>query len=625
MPRKSYEQHLAEKAAARRRGSVVESETDAESLFSTTTYQSQPSLSSSSPRLSPHLHQNQRYPNQYSYPHPSITRTISSTSYSSSISSPYQRDRGRSSSPLSNSHQELPNVSFNSFPPPSADTSDNEHPKQAQPPTSSSTHLAVPTSSREIARQKRRDQRKYSNSTLLSSKFDSPLRTSIRYLTRKGMGDNILTIGLIFYVIIKWCVVGLIEQKRIYISGEGINWTKVGEEAMWGVVVYEWVRREGTKGGRSTRSQVIALLTVLLSPLSLLSGNTTVPMSMTLRPLTLLSSTEDHTSLFYLFLSLTINQFHSIWGVGVALYVVGRGIWIGGYEGSKYLGLSLLTGTAALSSRYVVCESDLALWISNSYLISSKKLPIPAILHARIAPWIPSIQNLAKEYCKANVPTITISSLVQTILTQKVQTALSILSMIPPITIVLYSNISLRPGDLSRPSPTISLLPLILFLISMPIYLFSSDTQNVNLPLMPMTLLMSFRGSAARGSEGSGVGGEDEVWRVGVGLNALSIISLVSTEASLTTGLIFTVMTILWITLIGASPLISLVVVMIIPSNILEQYIHPTESILLKGVFAAGWFWGMKKLIEGAWALGGLSGGGNKRGKERGRGKSKLV
>ncbi|WWD09419.1 hypothetical protein V865_007543 [Kwoniella europaea PYCC6329] len=610
MPRKSYEQHLAEKAAMRRRGSVIESETDAESLFSNTTYQSQYSNSSPYPYLSPHQHRFSPGPSKFA-------RTLSSTLYSSSISSPYPDRRGRSNSPgTSNQNQEnIQNVGFSSFPPP---LSDNTNPSDTEPTTthrrpsqSTLTHLTVPQTDREIARKKRHEQRKLSKSTLLSSKYDSPIRQSIRYLTKVGLHRNTLFISLISYVLIKLLVVRFIE-------GRELDWVKGREEVMWGVVIFEWVRREGEKGGRSLRSQVIALLTILLSPLSLFVDKKIVPMSMTIRPLTLLSSTEDYASIFYLFLSLTINQLHAIWAITFGLYVIGRGSWIGGVEGSKYAFLSFVIGATALGSRYVICESNFSNYVYNQITFVQPamkylaKMPMISWLISNI----PTVQNQVNEYCKATVPSLTISSLVNQAMTHKIQSTLTILSIIPPIIILLYSNISLRPGSSTRPSPTISFLPILLFLISIPIYLFSNDQHNVILSLMPLTLMMSFRGSAARGSERSlaGGSGEDEVWRTGVVLNALSIINLINYQASLAISILSTGLTILWITLIGASPLISIIVVlrqisiMIIPSNVLVQYINPVEHVVLKGAFAIGWFWGMKKLIENAWAIGGLSG-----------------
>ncbi|OCF55449.1 hypothetical protein L486_06932 [Kwoniella mangroviensis CBS 10435] len=611
MPRKSYEQHLAEKAAMRRRGSVIESETDAESLFSNTTCQSQLS-SSTSPYLSPHQH---RY-----LPGPSkFARTLSSNSYSFSVSSPYPYRRERSNSPGTSTQyrnqENIQNVGFSSFPPPLSDNtnpSDTEPiPTHRRPSQSTATHLTVPQTDREIARKKRHEQRKLSKSTLLSSKYDSPIRRSIRYLTTVGLHQHTTFISLIFYVLIKLLVMRFIE-------GRELDWVKGREEVMWGAVIYEWVKREGEKGGRSLRSQVIALLTILLSPLSLFVDKKVVPMSMTIRPLTLLSSTEDYASVFYLFLSLTINQFHAIWAMTFGLYVIGRGIWIGGFEGSKYAFLSFIIGATALGSRYSICESNFFNYIYKQITFDhpamkySTRLPTIPLL----ASYTPTVQNQVNEYCKATVPSLTISSLVNQAITHKIQSTLTIFSIMPPITILLYSNISLRPGPSTRPSPTISFLPLLLFLISIPIYLFSNDPHDIILPLMPLTLMMSFRGSAARGSERSSAsgGGEDEVWRTGVVLNALSIIDLIPYQASLTMSILSTGLTVLWITLIGASPLISIIVVlrqisiMIIPSNVLVQYINPLEQVVLKGAFAIGWFWGMKKLIENAWAIGGLSG-----------------
>ncbi|WWC86268.1 uncharacterized protein L201_001141 [Kwoniella dendrophila CBS 6074] len=648
MPRKSYNQHLAEKAAVkdllhRRNGSLVESETDAESLFSSTTYQSQSQNSSSSPylSLSPDNSNSSFHHQHHSYP--TTRRTISSTSYTSSSlsnSNSFNRsfnvkNRDRSISPSRSSKNRYQGVNateeptFSSLPPEqdvhsdfnSDNQSTNRHKYDqdtARPFNKKRSQLTVPTnptktrrktdkeSYERILRREKREAKKQHKSTLYSNSFDSPLRKVIRYLNKIGLHDYLLPISLVFAFLIKVSLLLLLEPNpsqdtyKARYDIRRIGWRRIVEEIMWITVVRDWTQKECEKGGRSTRSHVIAILTILLSPISLFSKRFVLPMSMTLRPIALLSSNQNMTSVFYLALSLTISHSHWIWAVSIGLYVLGRGLWIGGSKGSTYLVLSSLVGVAALTSREVMCYSK-----------------------------VDSVQMNA--YCQATFSLPSMLSLFNSLKSSKIRVAIASLSMIPPISILLYSNISLRPGNVDRPSPTLSLLTLMLFIISIPVYLFTADGHNVILPLMPITLLMSLRGSASKGGDlGGGV--EDETWRLGVGLNALSLISLMHDEANAKEIALFVLMTALWITAIGASPFITLLVVirqtciMAIPNGMMFNYIIPTETIVVKCIFAAAWFWGMKKLIESAWAIGGLSGSSKRNGRKDGKeGKEKLI
>ncbi|WVR05892.1 hypothetical protein IAU60_002918 [Kwoniella sp. DSM 27419] len=182
---------------------------------------------------------------------------------------------------------------------------------------------------------------------------------------------------------------------------------------------------------------------------------------------------------------------------------------------------------------------------------------------------------------------------------RQVQLAALVLASLPPLTILLYSNLSLRRATPSPgPSPVIALLPLVIFLLSVPPVIISPSSEALNLVLLPLTLMMALRGGA-----GVSAGGVQEgVWSVGLKLNMLSTMGLVQPVASLAelslTSLLPSALALAWHVILGA-PWYS-----IVPPALPPIAYWP----VLRTVFAIAWFWGMKKLIQDAWAMGGLSG-----------------
>ncbi|WWC58731.1 uncharacterized protein I303_101275 [Kwoniella dejecticola CBS 10117] len=697
MPRISYEQHLAEKAASRenrrRRGSIVESETDAESLFSSTTYQSQSSSSPYIPSRAPLAWSTSHTGNHHLYGYTPVQRTISSASYefappSSSPDVGLRRERSVSPIGLRNdtalttsTGNNDQNTSFPfAFPPthtlttlPLKPQSDNEDERSFTKLSSSSnteslafasasgvkgkkqsqsTHLAVPSHQKEISRAKREKRRKdkLERSTLQGQKFDSPLRSWIRWMNNNGLYDYTVTSALIFALAIKFTLLSIFEREyELQITWSwgmvsdlmlyGPMKQRIMDEIMWSAVVYSWAEGETKRGGRSKRSHIIAMTTVLLSPMSLSSGRTSLPMSMILHPISTFTDSpfRDPLSLSMIALSLTVVQFHWLWAVGAYIYIIGKSVWIGGLQGVKFFALSTIASLATLSTRPTLCEfapsTDLFSQLRTSQ-IPFEKLPMPGEFVTFLQDSSEMLDGHLASYCQVTKPFPTLTELIEQFTTHKLKICITALSMIPPLTIMLYSNISLRPGTKDRSSPTITLLPYLLFLTSIPVYLFFGESQipdqdgvdvdlSVVLPLLPITLLMAFRGSAAKGSIQGGSQIEDEVWKVGVGLNVLSIVHLIPIGCGIIQNVLFSAVTVLWIYAIGASSWLSLLVIArltsiaLIPPSILLKYIQPVEVLVVKGVFAMAWFWGMKKLIENAWAMGGLSGRDRKKRKSK--------
>ncbi|WWC66264.1 uncharacterized protein I206_100165 [Kwoniella pini CBS 10737] len=675
MPRISYEQHLIEKAInrenERRRGSIIESETDAESLFSSTTFQSHSSsshyinsrISSSSYYTSSSLNNNYLYPNSYK-----PIRSFSSTSYESNPStfSTKQKDRSRSISPSNRIQNSIP-IEYSPLVLIEAETkNDNENENENNKKSlfgemkkeikEKTTFLNVPSSSssynkkEEKKEKKKQKNLKLEKSTLFSKRFNSPLRILIRWMNHNGFYNYTIISSLIFIFIIKLNLILIFQNSfNLNLSIEW-NWLlpfklftyglikrRLIEEMMWIMVIYFWTKEECKKTGRSKRSQVIAIVTILLSPISLISDRTPLPMSMIIYPLILLSArpSMDVYSAGMIAVSLTVVHFHSVWATGIAFYLLGKGIWIGGLEGARFLFLNVVISAVIMSTRPILCESELLGNLLSKLRISKlpfSKLPIPTTVINLLQEGSRILEGSHGNYCQATKPFPALSTIAERLLNHKIKFLITILSIIPPLTILLYSNISLRPGNVKKASSTITLLPYFLFLISIPVYLFSNDKDGQNLqvilPLLPITLLMSLRGSAAKGSAQGGSQIEDEVWKVGVVLNVVGVINLIPIQASIAKRIIFSLVAIMWITLIGASPwLAGLIVarqisIVLIPSTIFLAYVQPVESVVMKGIFALAWFWGMKKLIQNAWAMGGLSGNGRKR-VERRKGQSK--
>ncbi|WVQ85569.1 hypothetical protein IAT38_007735 [Cryptococcus sp. DSM 104549] len=586
-PRVPYEQHRAQKAVARdlmyrkhRGGSVAESETDAESIFSNTTYQSHtssPYLRASNPYLDPSGRSTSFSPSYPPSPHgQSSSRERSSSPY---LHTGYQSAQGGRSG------------SFSSFPSsgPGIDgvSALGLHGQHLGPP-------GVDPAKAE-RREKRRKQRE-ERSTLVGDRYGSPLRQWIRWTGRKGWGIWGLPIGLLGVAIFKLCLNMSVKKGSGWIFEDG--WLAgVVDELDWWAAVGWWVTVEGLRGGRSFRSQLTGIMTILLAP-SLFPKSHQPFLTLTIWALLLFTHGWDATGLAMVAMSTCLDN--QIWPYGLVAgaYLAGKSIWTGGPS----LGLQLLQITAI--PLVMAHFGQLLCWVNRSF---------DAIVEKAIA-FMPELQS-------------------------QVFVGTSIAASLPPIAILLYSSYSLRPSattpkPASHAAPIINLVPLTLFIASIPPFLFSQTPGDVVIPLLPLALVMALRGGSAKGSEGAGT--EDEVWRWGVWLHNVGMLNVMPVSTSVREIVVGTIAAAMWSTHIGADNAVIPAVARLSVKLFIYPLVSPhvagllekAEAVSIKVVFSASWLWGMKKLIETAWAMGGLSGrggGGSGDAKRKSRGKGKAA
>ncbi|KAK4686465.1 hypothetical protein P7C73_g3661, partial [Tremellales sp. Uapishka_1] len=232
----------------------------------------------------------------------------------------------------------------------------------------------------------------------------------------------------------------------------------------------------------------------------------------------------------------------------------------------------------------------------------------------------------------------------------RLATFMTIISLIPTTLILLYSSCSLRSvpeilvettsspstnSSAALPPSTINLLPVALFTSSLSVYLVSlyAKEESIVLPLMPLCLLMALRGGSARGAEG--VGTEDEIWEFGVLISNVAALGLGSSfHRDISGRIVIALTTLLWNYVIGYSPFslqttwIRSLGYVVYPIVLVLQFggvvwrdsewIAVASTVLSFGVYLRAWLWGTKKLVEGAWAIGGFSAG-SKGTRDRGR------
>ncbi|ODN84450.1 hypothetical protein, variant [Cryptococcus amylolentus CBS 6039] len=321
MPRRvSYQQHRATLDSFRdpsrnrfRHGSVAESETDLESIFSSTTYQS---------------HGSSPYPRQLSLHPPFEATSRSNFDNLARESSPFSSGRAYSSSPGPTYRN--PRRASNLGPRPTVESDSNPGvsalgleitPEDV--PTES--HLPVAAEQSNHKRDRRRAVAA-ERSTLTGGNFESPLRLWIRWMTWRGWAGWTLCVGQVGAVVINLISGQLSGRFAQFKPGD---WVMEALRALgWCAAVWSWATDEGQRGGRSLRSQITSILTIILSPL-ILSGDHLLALSSTVASLRLLSSGHDLSAaaitLSTCILSVKTWQYAlSVWG-----YLVGKSIWMG--------------------------------------------------------------------------------------------------------------------------------------------------------------------------------------------------------------------------------------------------------------------------------------------------------
>ncbi|WVQ70930.1 hypothetical protein IAR50_000455 [Cryptococcus sp. DSM 104548] len=610
MPRRvSYQQHRASLASARnpahirfRHGSVAESETDLESIFSSTTYQSH----GSSPYTRQALLLDPTGLSTVDSPYTRASPALSSRRAYSSSPGPKNRNPRRSSNlgprPIVEA-ENSPDVSALGLRLSAEDV----------PSTKDLTPLSVSdraAAGNSIPRNEKRRRVIAERSTLTGGAYESPLRLWIRWMTWQGWEAWTLCVGQVGTVLVTLIAGHLSGRFRYLKPGDWIM--EIVRVLGWWAMVWSWARDEGQRGGRSLRTQITSILTIILAP-SILPGNHLLALTGTVASLRLLSSGNDlpaaAIALSTCILSAKTWPYAlSIWG-----YLVGKAVWMGGRQQIRlFLGsllvVSPLLAACTCSARERV--SDLIDVLLNS-LFSA-----PELLSSRYL--VPFMEVLPLRQCIAySDGQYTWRSVLRTIETyiagHKLLLPGTTLGALSPLTVLLYSSYSFQPLHQSntqklspRRPPMHNLILQTMFIISSSSSVFLGSRQDVVLPLFPLLLMMSLRGGSARGSEGLSVGWD--VWSAGAWATCLGAVMAAGNTRDL---LVSLGTAIFWSTLIGAPSHLVLATFL----GTFMQYastVFPSIAIAPDAVFrlatVAGWVWGMKKMVESAWAVGGLSG-----------------
>nr|ODN93089.1 hypothetical protein L203_00358 [Cryptococcus depauperatus CBS 7841] len=530
MPKIPYSQRRAQRAAEThwRRGSLVESETDLESLLSNTTYQSHATDTIAPPYYRPQGH---------------LDYLLDSSKGSFSSNSSLQRSRSFSRAPSSFSAANNSDVDPY-FPRIFAKE------RNIATPSLLAQNSPVSRASDDLAKEERRKRRRKANeelSTLFGSNYDSPLRSWIRWIGKIGWGSLSLWITLV--------VVQLVKQIYFYfLCDTRKEWAKVIKSSMisdliWWTAVCWWTIQEGQRGGKSFRSQTVGIITTVLSP-AFFPSPQSQSNSLMLYGLIFLSHGMNLLAVITICLMTLLNCDLYPYAVVMGVYLIGEAVWRGQ---PRWIAVYIVLGiTSTLVTNIGICligdHADIHLGSILELIAKHQRKPFSNIfigafdsLPSRI--WGEDMVKIDLYRTFLWLRSITRNNWTHII----VSTAASL----PPLSILLYSNYSLHQLS-SQPTgrnPTYSLLLLVLYITSIPVFLFSHHQAKAAIPLLPMTLMMSLRGNVARSSEGMGT--NDKIWHTGLLLNVINSNNFIPQPSSIYTTALNTMTTSLWAVTIG--------------------------------------------------------------------------
>ncbi|TYJ51852.1 hypothetical protein B9479_007544 [Cryptococcus floricola] len=603
--RVSYQQHRATLDSFRdpsrnrfRHGSVAESETDLESIFSSTTYQS---------------HGSSPYPRQPLLHPPFEPTSRSNFDNLARESSPFSSGRAYSSS--SGPTYRKPRRASNLGPRPTVESDNNPGvsalgleitPEDV--PTES--HLPVAAQQSNPKRDRRRAVTS-ERSTLTGGKYESPLRLWIRWMTWRGWAGWTLCVGQVGAVVIS-LISGQLYGRFAQFKPE--DWVMEALRALgWWAAVWSWARDEGQRGGRSLRSQITSILTIILSPL-ILPGDHLLALSSTVASLRLLSSGHDLSAAAIALSTCILSAKTWPYALSVWGYLVGKSIWMGGRQQMRLSINTLLVVSPLLAACTCYVRKRISYFID---VLPSGLLSAPIPLSSEFL--IPLLEVLPLKECIAySDGQYTWHTVLRTIQAYSSRNKLlltgNLIGALAPLAILLYSSYSFQPPrqpsahhkSSPRRPPMYNLILQTMFIISNSSSLLLGPRRDLVLPVFPLLLMMSLRGGSARGSERLGVG--DDVWLAGSWAACVGAVAAAEDLRSLLVGL---AAAILWSTLIGA-PRHLLLATSLAGFVRYGSMMFPSIALASDVVFTlagvAGWAWGMEKMVESAWALGGLSG-----------------
>ncbi|KAH8104721.1 glycosyltransferase family 57 protein [Cristinia sonorae] len=377
------------------------------------------------------------------------------------------------------------------------------------------------------------------------------------------------------------------------------------------------------QGGRSSRTQHSALMSLLFQPALLLIDfghfqYNSVMLGFTLLAVNFFACGRDLLGAVCFTLSLGFKQMSLYYAPAIGSYLIAKCIYLGPVEGRHlFIRLALVT-SATFALLFLPFLPPFA--------------PPSTILHpiTRIFPFARGLfeDKVANFWCATNVVFkwkiwFPRGALV------KVSTGLTALGFLPSVVGLIYSGykrLLTTPGDnvqpddvkkaVSAPPPFLPLLPYALLSSSMSFFLFSFQVheKTILVPLLPLTLLLS------------GSSGDSETFELAALVNNVAVFSMwpLLKRDGLATQYI--ALLLLWNRLIGYNPLrrtgsllrylamaiytacVALhVIELIIPPPTRLPDIYPVLNVLISTpVFVLTWLWSIKRGIEVSWASGGL-------------------
>ncbi|TNY20374.1 glucosyltransferase [Rhodotorula diobovata] len=409
------------------------------------------------------------------------------------------------------------------------------------------------------------------------------------------------------------------------------NWMRAtvvgGDLLVWVSAVVVYCRRNfrassslssssSTKADKSQRRMLVAMMTILLQPALILidSGHfqyNSIMLGLTLWAVNAFQAGHDVLGSVAFVLSLGFKQMSLYYAPAVFAYLLGKCFWLGGREGTSLFINLALTVTATFLVLFAPFLSSLSTFLQA--------------LH-RIFPFARGLfeDKVANVWCALNV-VVKLRDLVPVSTLAKLALVATATALVPSVGAVLYVSYRLGRERALSPSPspraaapTVILLPHALFLSAMAFFLLSFQVheKSILLPLMPLTLLM--------GAREVGYGRMD--WEWGVLVNNVAVFSMWPLLQRDGVATQYAALTLLWNYALGYNPLTlrpSFVKYLSLGTYLVVAVLHALEALApppahlpdlfpvlnlcaCAGVFGLAWLWAGKRLVQEAWALGGV-------------------
>ncbi|KAI0345967.1 hypothetical protein BDW22DRAFT_1370359 [Trametopsis cervina] len=376
-----------------------------------------------------------------------------------------------------------------------------------------------------------------------------------------------------------------------------------------------WYFTQTWQGNRSSRTQHVALLTLLLQPALLIVDfghfqYNSVMLGFTLLALGCFAAGADVLGAFFFVQSLAFKQMALYYAPAIGSYLLAKCVSLGSRDGIRlFLRLGFVTSATFLAMFLP--------WLPPFAPLSAISDPV-----SRIFPFSRGLfeDKVANFWCATNVVFKWRVWFSRDLLV-KLSAALTAIGFAPSVIGLLYNGFKMSkgsrsPDDKTAPSPLLPLLPYALLGSSMSFFLFSFQVheKTILVPLLPLTLLLS---SAANDSF---------TFQLGALVNNVAMFSMWPLLKRDGVAVQYVALLILWNRLIGYSPLHStspllrygsMVVyaaclslqtaeaLLAPPARLPDLY--PVLNVLISTpVFAFAWLWSIKRGVEVGWALGGL-------------------